>query len=340
MEKLQQMIDFDHDNDIDILKFGCTLPNLANICLHKSTDTKFSPFTQADRDLLEKVRENVVGGPSIVFFTQSSCSWIFFRYSTNMWDSIVLIDASQQDRYSICQPGSIGLYRQWDLDPQTIRFKLRQNKTFRFESMVRFSLQRTRPDCKIKNFSTTGRENLIASALMVFVLIATLWSNQWAAFTTFFPVKKIIRLSPKRIFNVVVIRERERERERESSMNWEEAIYEQKASLLFKCGSVIDGDCTRQTKNVKKHNRDNFLHRRSLAVQQIIEKRKNGKKFGNVQCDIDEPQILPVKYSNLPPIFRNTLISKNDIGDLMKAYAEKEGILPQPQKNLILSFTL
>ena len=46
------MIDFYHDKDIDMLKLGCTLPNLANICLHKSTNAKFYPFTEGEKDLL------------------------------------------------------------------------------------------------------------------------------------------------------------------------------------------------------------------------------------------------------------------------------------------------
>ena len=42
-----------------MLKLGCTLPNLANICLHKSTVSKFYPFTESDKDLLEKIREDM-----------------------------------------------------------------------------------------------------------------------------------------------------------------------------------------------------------------------------------------------------------------------------------------
>ena len=34
-----------------MLKLGCTLPNLANVCLHKSTDAKLYPFTEGDKDL-------------------------------------------------------------------------------------------------------------------------------------------------------------------------------------------------------------------------------------------------------------------------------------------------
>ena len=50
-----------------MFKLGCTLPNLANICLHKSTNYKFDPFCESDKCLCEKIREDLTGGPSIVF---------------------------------------------------------------------------------------------------------------------------------------------------------------------------------------------------------------------------------------------------------------------------------
>ena len=65
-----------------------------------------------------------------------------------------------------------------------------------------------------------------------------------------------------------------------------------------------------------------------------------GNLFGYVQCDIEVPQKLRVNFPNFPPIFKNTLVSKNDIADLMKTYAEEDGILSQPRKMLISSFTL
>ena len=67
LEATQKIIECYHNKGIDMLKLGCTLPNWANICLHKSTDSKFYPFTESDNDLLEKIRKDMVGGPSIVF---------------------------------------------------------------------------------------------------------------------------------------------------------------------------------------------------------------------------------------------------------------------------------
>ena len=73
-----------------MLKLGCTLTNLANTCLHKSADAKFYPFTERDRDLLEKIREDVVGGPSIIFTRKVVVDETFIRTSTNLqiycWD--------------------------------------------------------------------------------------------------------------------------------------------------------------------------------------------------------------------------------------------------------------
>ena len=59
-----------------------------------------------------------------------------------------------------------------------------------------------------------------------------------------------------------------------------------------------------------------------------------------MQCDIEVPEILRSKFVNFPPIFKNTLVGKSDIGDLMKNYAEEETLLSPPPKMMITSFTL
>ena len=59
-----------------------------------------------------------------------------------------------------------------------------------------------------------------------------------------------------------------------------------------------------------------------------------------MQCDIEAPENLGANFANFPPIFKNTLVSKSDFGDLMKNYAEEERLLSQPRKRLISSFTL
>ena len=68
LEARQKMIELYHNKRIDLLSFELTLTNLADICLHKSIKhSKLYPFTEIDKDLLEKKQEAVVGGPSLVF---------------------------------------------------------------------------------------------------------------------------------------------------------------------------------------------------------------------------------------------------------------------------------
>ena len=160
LEAMQKLIAFDHDKNVDMLKLGCTLPNLAKICLRKSTDANFYPFTEGDEDLLGKIREDVVCGPSIVFTRKAVVDETFIRKSTNICISFVGIDASQLYPYSMCQPMPTGLYTPWYIDSETIRFTPRQ-KTRSFENMVMSYFQRTRPDYKIESFYTRGRQKKI-----------------------------------------------------------------------------------------------------------------------------------------------------------------------------------
>ena len=95
LEAMQKLIEFYHNKGIDMLKLGLTLPNLANLCLHKSTDSKVYPFTESDKELLEKIGEDMVRSPSIVFTCKVVVIESFIRKSSNLCKSIVGIDASQ-----------------------------------------------------------------------------------------------------------------------------------------------------------------------------------------------------------------------------------------------------
>ena len=155
---MQKMIDFYHDKGIDMLKLSCTLPNLANICLHKSTNHKFYPFFEGDEDLCEKIREDMTGAPSIVFTRKAVVDQTYIRNSSNNCKTIVGIDASQLYPFSMCQEMPTGLYTRWEYDSETDRFKARNNRTRNFENMVMSFYQEWGPECKIQS---TGKQKKI-----------------------------------------------------------------------------------------------------------------------------------------------------------------------------------
>ena len=129
LEAMQKMLVFYHKKGIVMLNLGCTLPNLENICLHKSTSAKFYPFTETDKDLLQEIREDMVGPPSIVFTRETVVDETFIRNSRNVCKSIVGIDASQLYPYSMGQPVPTGLYTRWEYGTESNRFKAQQNKS-------------------------------------------------------------------------------------------------------------------------------------------------------------------------------------------------------------------
>ena len=94
---------------IDMLKLGCALPYLANICLHRYTSAKIYPFTENDKDLLQTSQEDMVGGLSIVFTRETVIDETFIRNPRKICKSIVGIDGNQLYLYSMCQPMPTGL---------------------------------------------------------------------------------------------------------------------------------------------------------------------------------------------------------------------------------------
>ena len=201
-----------------MLKLGYTLPNLANICLQKSTDAEISPFTGGDQNLLEKFRQDVFIGPSIVFTRTAVVYETFIRKSTSICKSIARIDARQLYPYSMCQPMPTSHYTRWDIDSETSRFIPRQNQTRSFEKNVMSFFNEQKLIVKLRASTLQAhRKKLTALVLMGFVLIAKLRLKQWVAFTSFVLVKSSTQLSVKNISNVAV--------RKGNSMSSDEAIY-------------------------------------------------------------------------------------------------------------------
>ena len=153
LEAMQKMIHFYHNKEIDMLKLGCTFQNLANICLHKPTNYKFYPICESDKDLCEKIREDMTGGPSIVFNQKAVVVETYIsRSSSIVCKSIVGIDASQLYPFSMCQDMPTGLYTRWEFDNDMQKFKAGHNRTRNFENMVMSSIKNQDQNVKLRAF--------------------------------------------------------------------------------------------------------------------------------------------------------------------------------------------
>ena len=91
---------------------------------------------------------------------------------------------------------------------------------------------------------------------------------------------------------------------------------------------------------IKNHIRTHFPYKKTLSTDSFLAKIKKGSLFGYVQCNLVVPDELKSKFANFPPIFKNTEVGRNDIGDYKKNYATENEMLKHTQRMLIYSFKL
>jgi len=76
-----------------------------------------------------------------------------------------------------------------------------------------------------------------------------------------------------------------------------------------------------------------------MTEQEIIQGIQNETVTGIAQVDIEVPQALRKDFDLFPPLFKNVEISRDDIGDYMKQFAEENDVLSKPRKALISSMS-
>ena len=158
MTAMQRMVAYYHSKNIDMLKLGLTLPNLANNILHSSTDAKFFPFGKADSWYDSYIRQNLTGDPSIIFTRYAIAAETRIRDSQNICNAVIGIDASQLYPYSMMKEMPTGPYYIWEYSNDSNKYHRQKPTRSMFELMVFTYLQEQKPNCQIKSQFTARRQ--------------------------------------------------------------------------------------------------------------------------------------------------------------------------------------
>ena len=65
----------------------------------------------------------------------------------------------------------------------------------------------------------------------------------------------------------------------------------------------------------------------TMSEDSILQAVMDEKLFGALKVDLHVPDDLKSKFADMPPVFKNIDVSRDNIGDHMKAYAEEKGIM-------------
>ena len=169
------------------------------------------------------------------------------------------------------------------------------------------------------------------TVLMAFLDTATLCLKLWGVIAIIAHVKKLVLLSLRNeIQRGIKKTELDELRKQYIQKGYSViAMYECDWWSLYKTDNIV-----------KQHLRESFPYKMPLREERLLENMKSGGLFGYVQCDIEVAENLREAFAYFPPICKNIKVGRDDIGTFMKEYAEKEGILTQPRRMVISSYSL
>ena len=227
----------------------------------------------------------------------------------------------------------IGLYTRWEDDSETKRFTARQNKSRSFKNMFLFYFQQSQPECKIESNVTTGRQKKYDcfSVDGIGYQCNTVFEAMGCCYHHCPCQEACPSLTDTDI-------ERGMKKWQQDEMRRD--YIQQKGYQIIEMLECEWWSLYKTDASVKSPLRENFPYKRPLSEEQLLQGIIDGRLFGYVQCDIEIPEHLRIFFSNFPPIFKNTVVSRADIGTLMTEYAEKENIMAQPRRGLISSSNL
>ena len=104
---------------------------------------------------------------------------------------------------------------------------------------------------------------------------------------------------------------------------------------MWECGQW---SLSKTDASVRSHLRENFPYKRPLSEEQLLGRIIDGKLFGYVQCDIEVPDHLRRFFSNFLPLIKNIVVSREDIGTLIREYAGKKEDFGSAQKNTYILY--
>ena len=199
--------------------------------------------------------------------------------------------------------------------------------------MVRSYFQQSRPDCKIEKSVTTGRQKKID-----YFNVDGIWyhcNTVYEAMGCYYHYCPCQEARPS-LTDADIQRGMKKRQQDEMRRDYiQQRGYEIVEKWECEWWSLYKTDAP-----VKSYLRANFPYKRPLSEEQLLQQIIDGRLFGYVQCDIEVPEHLRDYFSNFHPILKNTVVSRDDIGNLMKEYAEKEGTMSQPRRMLFSSFIL
>ena len=340
-DALEKMSAFWKAKKIDMLRQGISIPGITLIYLFSTLEPGifFSLFNEKNKDLYTLFKQNLVGGPSIIFHRYHEAGKTVIREhemksqgkTPKLCQKVVGYDANGLYLWAIMQEMPTGSFT-----------RRRKENEFRAEQNVKMATQWLEWEAHSRNINIRHEMNDIEKRIGEKRLpvdgfhgpsqtVFQFHGCYWHGHQCFLNEGKEMNDTRKKPMVEL----------RKETENISAYIKDQGYNLveMYECQWLeLKRTNLEVIHFIQSKFRRPFGNYVTLNEKQILSAIKRGILFGVVECDIRVPEALKQKFSEMPPIFKNTEISRDDIGPYMKAFAEKHNLMRRPRRSLIGSY--
>ena len=319
LEAIAKQFAFYHDRGIDMFKDGISVPGLSLLHLFNDlpNDTYFTVFNRTNSDLHELVKDNIVGGPAIIFHRYHEKNVTRIRGGSEPCRSIVGYDANALYLWALMQDMPTGWYVR---RREENGFRPQQAQPYGQMAIQWLTRESDRTGCTIRH-QGNGREKRIGKLPVDGWCAETRTAYQFHG--CFWHGCPKCHTDPE-------------ETNPKNNKTMAELLADTKKHTTY---------LRRHVKVVEmwecdwKRERDPPPRQKwKMTQQQIIAAVVDGTLFGMVECDVRVPEHLQDHFAEMQPIFKNTTVTRDDIGPFMRQYAEENDIMSTPRRMLVGSF--
>ena len=328
LDAIAKQAGFYKQQNIDMFKDGISVPGISLLYMFNDLPSKtyFTVFNRTNRDLHKLVKDNIVGGPAIIFHRYHEKDVTKIRGGSEPCRSIVGYDANALYLWALMQDMPTGWYTRRRAEKQ---FRPQPAQPYGQMAVQWLTWEAAKNGCTIRH-QVNGREKRIGKLPVDGWCAETRTAYQFHG--CFWHGCPKCHTDPE-------------ETNPKNNKTMVELLADTKkhTTYLRRHVKVVEmWECDwkelRDEPDVKIF-LDIPRHRKwTMTEQQILAAVIDGTLFGMVECDIHVPPELQDHFAEMQPIFKNANVSRDDIGPFMRQYAEENDIMSTPRQMLIGSY--
>ena len=319
LDAISKQFAFYRDRDIDMFKDGISVPGLSLLHLFNDlpNDTNFVTFNRTNSDLHKLVKDNIVGGPAIIFHRYHENNVTRIRGGGETCRSIVGYDANALYLWAIMQDMPTGWYTR---RREENKFRPQQAQPYGQMAIQWLTRESDRTGCTIRH-QGNDREKRIGKRPVDGWCAETRTAYQFHG--CFWHGCPKCHTDPE-------------ETNPKNNKTMAELLADTKKHTTY---------LRRHVKVVEmwecdwKRERDPPPRQKwKMTQSKILAAVVDGTLFGMVERDVRVPEHMQDHFAEMQPIFKNTTVTRDDIGPFMRQYAEEHDIMSTPRRMLVGSF--